>query len=117
VGRGTEESHCFLVLEGEDELALGRLAMFARVSDGFQLAEADMRARGEGQLFGERQSGLGDLDVASLLRDRALLEEARTEAQSLLAARGEGMSGGALDLLFEAAEDRFGSKIGWMDRL
>ncbi len=61
VGRGTDESHCFVLVEGEEEAVLERLALFARVSDGFELAEADLAARGEGQLFGERQSGLGDL--------------------------------------------------------
>ncbi len=73
------------LVEGEDEAVLERLALFARTTDGFELAEADLAGRGEGQLFGERQSGLGDLEVASLLRDSELLEEARMEAEALLA--------------------------------
>ncbi len=95
VGRGADESHCFLLAEGEDEAVLERLALFARTTDGFALAEADLLARGEGQLFGERQSGLGDLEVASLLRDRRLLEEAREEAEALLAERRRARSPGA----------------------
>ena len=55
----------------EDPVMLERLELFARTNDGFGLAEADLRARGEGQLFGERQSGWGDLRVARLLRDGA----------------------------------------------
>jgi ATP-dependent DNA helicase RecG len=117
VGRGSEDSHCFVLVEGEEEAVLERLALFARVSDGFELAEADLVARGEGQLFGERQSGLGDLEVASLLRDRALLEEARAEAQVLLARKTSADAAPALRLLFEAADARFGTKMQWMDRL
>ena len=72
------------MVEGEEGDALERLALFARTPDGFELAEADLLARGEGQLFGERQSGVGDLEVASLLRDRELLEEARREAEAFV---------------------------------
>jgi ATP-dependent DNA helicase RecG len=118
VGRGGSGSYCFLLAEGEEDAVLERLALFARVSDGFQLAEADMMARGEGQLFGERQSGLGDLEVASLWRDRALLEDARAEAQRLMAARALARGAGSvLAPPFEAAEARFGRKIQWMERL
>jgi ATP-dependent DNA helicase RecG len=112
VGRGREDSFCFLLAEGEDESVLERLAMFARTSDGFALAEADLLARGEGQLFGERQSGLGDLEVASLLRDRRILEEAREVARGVLA----GMHGSPTAMI-EAAEARFGKRITWMERV
>ena len=84
VGRGSDESHCFLPGRRGRPVSLERLALFARTTDGFALAEADLRGPGEGQLFGERQSGLGDLRVASLLRDGALLEEARRAARELL---------------------------------
>ncbi len=112
VGRGTEDSFCFLLAEGEDEAVLERLALFARTSDGFALAEADLLARGEGQLFGERQSGLGDLEVASLLRDRRLLEEARDVAAAFLEGRG-----GVPAPVAEAAQARFGNKLTWIDRV
>jgi ATP-dependent DNA helicase RecG len=117
VGRSGEQSYCFLMAEGEGSDVLERLALFARTPDGFDLAEADLRARGEGQLFGERQSGIGDLEVASLLRDRALLEEARAEARALVEhlTTQSGLRG--LRLLLEAAQARFGKKVGWMDRV
>ena len=124
VGRGAEESYCFLPVTDEDEAALERLRVFADTNDGFALAEADLLARGTGQLFGERQSGMGDLHVASLVRDRALLEEARAEATSVLdrwaaeeraVARPAG--GVALAGLLEAAEERFGRKIPWLERV
>jgi ATP-dependent DNA helicase RecG len=102
VGRGAADSYCFLPTGDEDEPAMERLRVFAATTDGFALAEADLQARGTGQLFGERQSGLGDLHVASLLRDRVLLEDARAEAGAVLdrlaaltggaAARGAGVA-------------------------
>jgi ATP-dependent DNA helicase RecG len=117
VGRGGGEAHCFLVVDTDDDTALERMAVFARTSDGFALAEADLAARGEGQLFGERQSGLGDLQVASLLRDRRLLEEARAEAVEVLLRVGDGMAAPEDLLLLEEAEARFGAKLDWVDRV
>lgn len=115
VGRGAERSHCFLLAEDEDEAVLERLALFARTNDGFALAEADLAARGEGQLFGDRQSGMGDLHVASLLRDQRLLEEARQVAQQLVQGAKEGDP--IWGALFAAAEERFGARLDWVDRV
>ena len=114
VGRGSDESYCFLPVTDEDEAAIDRLRVFAGTNDGFALAEADLLARGTGQLFGERQSGLGDLHVASLVRDRALLEEARAEAVAVLD-RSPGSAG--LSMLLTAAEERFGGRIPWLERV
>jgi ATP-dependent DNA helicase RecG len=117
VGRGGGEAYCFLLVDTEDEAALERMALFARTSDGFALAEADLAARGEGQLFGERQSGLGDLQVASLLRDRRLLEEARAVAVDILARTRLDPAPLEYGLLLDAAEERFGAKVDWVDRV
>ncbi len=117
VGRGGGEAYCFLLVDTEDEAALERMALFARTNDGFALAEADLAARGEGQLFGERQSGLGDLQVASLLRDRRLLEEARSVAVDVLARTQEERGFSQYRLLLEAADERFGDKVDWVDRV
>lgn len=54
-------------------------------SDGFELAEVDLRLRGEGTILGARQKGRSDLLLASLTRDRALLDEARRVAEELTA--------------------------------
>ena len=117
VGRGAQESFCFLPMADEDEAALDRLRIFAETNDGFALAEADLLARGTGQLFGERQSGLGDLHVASLLRDRALLEEARAEALKVLEIGDVAATGGGIPMLLDAAEERFGRRIRWLERV
>ncbi len=116
VGRGDAESYCFLLSEGDDEPARERLALFARTPDGFELAEADLLARGEGQLFGERQSGLSDLQVASLLRDRRLLEDARREAERLMDRAAGAEAPVPARFVVEAARERFARKIDWMDR-
>jgi ATP-dependent DNA helicase RecG len=117
VGRSEEQSYCFVMVEGEEQAVLERLALFARTSDGFALAEADLVARGEGQLFGERQSGVGDLEVASLLRDRRLLEDARSEAERLLARLATGECSEILGPVVDASEATFGQRITWMERV
>ncbi len=95
---------------------LDRLALFARTSDGFELAEADLLARGGGQLFGERQSGSGDLEVASLVRDRKILEEAREEAQALLPLLPPLGHDPRLTITGAASSARFGDKVEWVKR-
>ncbi|GAB4244059.1 MAG: ATP-dependent DNA helicase RecG [Thermoleophilia bacterium] len=115
VGRGAAASRCLLLCDHDDPDALSRLALFARTGDGFKLAEADLRARGEGQLFGERQSGLGDLRVARLLQDRRLLYAARREAVRLLEGDPD-LSGPVCLLLAEAVEERFAEVAHWLDK-
>jgi ATP-dependent DNA helicase RecG len=75
-----------LVDEELSEQARERLQAFADSTDGFELAELDFKLRGPGDLFGTQQHGLPPLRVADLLRDRETLEEARREAQLLVAA-------------------------------
>jgi len=58
-------------------------------TDGFKIAEADLELRGPGEFFGTRQSGLPEFRVADLIRDAALLEQARREAQVIIAADPE----------------------------
>ncbi|MBP9992153.1 MAG: ATP-dependent DNA helicase RecG [Bacteroidales bacterium] len=86
VGRGAEKSYCILMtgykLSAESRK---RIELMCATSDGFELAEADMRMRGPGDFEGTRQSGLAiDLHIADLGRDGALLEEVRNLAQAVL---------------------------------
>ncbi|HEX9581862.1 MAG TPA: ATP-dependent DNA helicase RecG [Gemmatimonadales bacterium] len=83
VGRGTEESHCVLLTD--DGGAAARLGRFARVADGFRIADLDLRERGMGELAGARQSGGLVLRHASLVTDADLLVAARRAAFELLA--------------------------------
>lgn len=82
VGRGAQESFCILLAAGFS--AAERLRVFVRTDDGFEIARADMRLRGEGDLFGHRQSGAPRFRFANLDEDEALLLQAREEARQLV---------------------------------
>ena len=87
VGRGAEQSYCLLVSRPKDELtdaARARLEALVATADGFALAEADLELRGEGELFGTRQSGLPDLKFARLTRDREIIARAKRRAAELV---------------------------------
>ena len=92
VGRGADASFCFLVTgsggaEGDDdERAEGnaRLEAMVRTDDGFELAEVDLDIRGEGTIFSDRQKGRSDLKLASLRRDRTVVQDARDAAEQIV---------------------------------
>ena len=83
VGRGAEESFCILLGDVSPD-SRERLEMFVATADGFEIARADLRLRGMGDLFGERQSGVPTFKVADPLRDEALNERARLAAERIL---------------------------------
>jgi ATP-dependent DNA helicase RecG len=83
VGRGAEESWCILLGDFGDE-SRERLQLFASTDDGFEIARADLRLRGMGDLFGYRQSGEAAFRIADPVRDEALLVRAREAAENLL---------------------------------
>ena len=81
VGRGSAKSYCVLMTGGRvSPEAEGRLDAMVRTQNGFELAELDLQQRGPGEFFGTRQAGLPDFRVANLVRDRRLLELAKSEA-------------------------------------
>ena len=80
VGRGSEQSWCYLVSESAPPDAEARLGALVETTDGFELAEVDLSLRGEGTIMGERQKGRSDLKLASLRRDRRWVERAREVA-------------------------------------
>jgi len=84
IGRGHHQSYCILMTDTKDPLALAKLAVLEKTNDGFEIAEADLRFRGPGDLLGTAQSGLPPLRVADLLQDANLLDEARGIARSIL---------------------------------
>jgi ATP-dependent DNA helicase RecG len=85
VGRGAEASFCYLIGEGATPDADRRLQAMVDSDDGFLLAEVDLEVRGEGTVFDTRQKGRNDLKLASLLRDKGVVEEARALAVRLVA--------------------------------
>jgi ATP-dependent DNA helicase RecG len=85
VGRGGDQSYCILMTKDEfSKEARRRLETMCRTNDGFVIAEVDMEIRGPGDILGTQQSGLPDLKMADLLRDRDLMTTARYMAQRVL---------------------------------
>ena len=85
VGRGGDQSYCILMTKDEfSSEARRRLETMCRTNDGFEIAEVDMEIRGPGDILGTQQSGVPDLKMADLMRDRDLMTTARYIAQRIL---------------------------------
>lgn len=85
VGRGGEQSYCILISGNKlSEDARTRLETMVRTNDGFEIAEVDLKIRGPGDLMGTQQSGILNLKIADIIKDRDLLELARHHAQKIL---------------------------------
>ena len=85
VGRGTQQSYAFLIYSRSlTESGIERLKAMIETSDGFRIAEKDLRIRGPGELLGVRQSGYLKLRIADLHRDEEILEEAHQDALRIL---------------------------------
>ncbi len=84
VGRGQQQSYCILVATPKTEEGKMRMKAMVNTADGFALAEEDLRLRGPGEFFGVRQSGLPELKIADIVRDRQAMECARFEAFAIV---------------------------------
>jgi len=85
VGRGAEKSYCVLMTGDEiSNESEKRMKTMVRTNDGFEIAEADLKLRGPGDLLGTQQSGLLDLKIADLSKDYQVVDMARTVAKKLL---------------------------------
>lgn len=83
VGRGQVQSHCILLSDTENPDTLERLRVLCSTNDGFKIAEEDLKQRGPGDFFGERQHGLPEMKIADLAADSRLLQKAREAADAL----------------------------------
>jgi ATP-dependent DNA helicase RecG len=84
ISRGTVAGECYLFADPATDEAHERLNILTRTTDGFRLAEEDLRLRGLGEFFGARQHGLGELRLGSLIADADLLTQARKDAFALV---------------------------------
>ncbi len=85
VGRGDEQSYCILMSEGRlSNEAKTRLETMVETSDGFRIADIDLKLRGPGDLQGTQQSGLLDLKIADIINDEKIVKHARATANNLL---------------------------------
>jgi ATP-dependent DNA helicase RecG len=113
VGRGTRPGTCLLVARGGGEDSEARLAALLETSDGFRIADADLKIRGPGEFLGTRQHGrLPDLRIADLLRDARLVSVAREAALDVVR-RDPGLRGHAA--LHEAVRARWGDRLALAD--
>jgi len=85
IGRGQKESYCYLVSKSNGEQAKKRFKAITDTSDGFKIAEYDLKIRGPGDVLGTRQAGLPQFRLADLLRDEAVLLLARKIAKAIMA--------------------------------
>jgi len=111
IGRGKHTSYCILIGDPKTDASRERLSIMAETEDGFQIAEKDLDIRGPGEFLGTRQSGLPELKFGNIVRDFAIMEEAREEAFNLVkedpTLRDPRNAG-----IRQAIAERFGGKLG-----
>ena len=86
VGRGSELSYCILISPATSDTAQERLRSMTQTSDGFAIAEMDLKLRGPGEFFGTRQHGLPQLKLADITTELDLLVQAKDDALKILSA-------------------------------
>lgn len=84
VGRGSEQSYCILVSDNKSDSSKERLQIMKNSSDGFEIADFDLKTRGPGDFFGKRQHGLPNLVIADMLEDMATLKLCQKCAKQML---------------------------------
>jgi ATP-dependent DNA helicase RecG len=116
IGRGAAKSYCILVTGGKvSEEGQRRLDAMVRTTDGFQIAELDLELRGPGEFFGTRQAGIPSFRVASLIRDRELLELAKREAAAVVAGPNAEISQQDLNCALRAMRARWQKTYGLVE--
>jgi ATP-dependent DNA helicase RecG len=116
VGRGAAKSYCILMTGGKvSEQAEARLDAMARTQNGFELAELDLQQRGPGEFFGTRQAGLPEFRVANLVRDRAVLELAKTEAAKFAGSPDPAVSREERDAVWARLKQQWQRKYGLVE--
>lgn len=84
VGRGDLQSYCILIADAKSEQSRERMKIMVETDDGFRLAEEDLKLRGAGDFFGEKQSGLPEFKIADMIQDYRALETARKDAAAIV---------------------------------
>ena len=110
VGRGSEQSFCFLILNNHSEVAEKRVTMLCESTDGFRIAEEDLKLRGPGEIFGTRQHGLPEMQFSEIVSHQDVLEKAKKAAEELLD-RDPALAQAENAALRKRIEKMFGSEI------
>jgi ATP-dependent DNA helicase RecG len=85
VGRGKSQSYCILISDAQNGEATERMKTMCKTNDGFKIADADLKLRGPGDFFGNRQHGLPPLKIADMATDMGCLNRAQEAAREILA--------------------------------
>lgn len=85
VGRGQWQSYCILISDARNEAAVSRLRTMCKTTDGFAIANEDLKQRGPGDFFGSRQHGLPDMKIADMMTDMQIFTMAQEAAKVILA--------------------------------
>jgi ATP-dependent DNA helicase RecG len=116
VGRGAAKSYCILMTGSKvTEQADARLNAMVATQNGFELAELDLQQRGPGEFFGTRQTGLPEFRVANLLRDRAMLELAKLEAERFAAAPDPSIPPGEIVAVWDRLKHQWQRRYGLVE--
>jgi ATP-dependent DNA helicase RecG len=116
VGRGAAKSFCILMTgDRVTEQAEARLNAMVATQNGFELAELDLQQRGPGEFFGTRQTGLPEFRVANLLRDRATLELAKSEAERFAAAPDPKIPAADITAVWERLKQQWQRRYGLVE--
>ncbi len=84
IGRGTEKSTCIMISDARNDVTSQRLKILASTTDGFKIADEDLKLRGPGDFFGSRQHGLPELKIADMMTDGEAIRETHAAASELL---------------------------------
>lgn len=85
IGRGQYKSTCILITDAKNDTAQRRMKVMETTTDGFKIADEDLKLRGPGEFFGSRQHGLPEMKIADMLKDRGTLEETQRAAREIIA--------------------------------
>ena len=85
IGRGQYKSTCILITDAKNDTAQRRMKVMETTTDGFKIANEDLKLRGPGEFFGSRQHGLPEMKIADMLEDRSTLEETQRAAKEIMA--------------------------------
>jgi ATP-dependent DNA helicase RecG len=118
IGRGAAKSYCVLMTDRSAKITpegQQRLDMMVRTQNGFEIAELDLELRGPGEFFGTRQAGMPEFRVASLLRDRKILELAKREAAIVVAGSDPAISKQDVAMVMEHLKAHWQRRYGLVE--